>query len=117
PQSTLFPVLLDQYFLQAGVLLPLSDYVFRIQHSHAAASESKEAALLTQEAVRRAVATRAKIAYYAWAAAKMQQAVTEQSVQQAEHHLELAKAARDLGRMPNVEVLRAESLLSASKLV
>jgi outer membrane protein len=117
PQSTLFPILLDQYMLQAGVLLPLSDYVFRIQHSHASASESKEAALLTQEAVRRAVATRAKIAYYAWAAARMQQAVTEQSVQQAEHHLELAKAARDLGRMPNVEVLRAESLLSASKLI
>jgi outer membrane protein TolC len=117
PQSTLFPVLLDQYMLQAGVLLPLSDYVFRIQHSHAAASESKEAALLTQHAVRLAVATRAKIAYYAWAAAKMQQVVTEQSVQQAEHHLELAKAARDLGRMPNVEVLRAESLLSANKLV
>lgn len=117
PQSTLFPVLLDQYMLQAGVLLPLSDYVFRIQHSHAAASESKEAALLTQDAVRLAVATRAKIAYYAWAAAKMQQVVTEQSVQQAEHHLDLAKAARDLGRMPNVEVLRAESLLSANKLV
>jgi outer membrane protein TolC len=117
PQSTLFPILLDQYMLQAGVLLPLSDYVFRIQHSHVAASESKEAALLTQEAVRRAVATRAKVAYYAWTAAKMQQAVTEQSVQQAEHHLELAKAARDLGRMPNVEVLRAESLLSANKLI
>lgn len=112
-----FPVILDQYMLQAGVLMPLSDYVFRIRQNHAAAAESKEAALLNEEAVHRAVATRARIEYYAWSAAKLQQAVTEQSVEQAERHLELAKAGRDNGRTPNVEVLRAESLLSGSKLL
>jgi outer membrane protein TolC len=115
--AALFPIILDQYMLQANVLVPLSDYIFRIRQTHAAAAESKEAALLTEEAVRRAVATQAKIEYYAWTAAMMQQAVTEQSVQQAERHLELAKAAQETGRMPNVEVLRAESLLSANKLV
>jgi outer membrane protein TolC len=115
--GALFPIIVDQYMLQAGVLLPLSDYILRIQQTRDAASESKEAALLTKEAVRRAVSARAKIQYYAWAAARMQQAVTEQSVEQSERHLEFAKAGRDTGRMPNVEVLRAESLLSSARLL
>ncbi len=117
PVSEIFPVIVDQYLLQAGVVVPLSDYVFRIRQTHAATLDSKEAALLTDEAVRRAVGTNAKIAYYAWAAATMQQAVTEQSVEQAERHLELAEAGKETGKVPNVEVLRAESLVSSSRLV
>jgi outer membrane protein TolC len=47
----------------------------------------------------------------------MQEAVTEQSVEQARWHLELARAGHDAGRTPDVEVLRAESALATAELL
>ena len=59
----------------------------------------------------------ARIDYYTWARAWMLEVVTRQSVEQAKGHLELARAARETGRMPEVEVLRAESLLASAELL
>lgn len=118
PASVLrFPVILDQYLLQANVLVPISDYLLRIRQSHAAATESRDAAEATRDASRRHVASNAKLLYYAWARTRLSQAVTEQSVTQAKRHVELARAARDTGRMPQAEVLRAESLLASAELL
>lgn len=118
PASALrFPVILDQYLMQASVVVPISDYLLRIRQSHAAASESREATEWSREASRRTVAANAKLQYYAWARTRLSQAVTEQSVAQSNHHLELARAAHETGRMPKVEVLRAESLLATAELL
>lgn len=112
-----FPVILDQYMAQAGVVVPLSDYVLRIGQSYAAASRSREAAEAWRDAARRTVASNVKLQYYGWARTRLSQAVTEQSVAQARHHLELARAAHETGRMPQAEVLRAESLLASAELL
>ncbi|HEX7671372.1 MAG TPA: TolC family protein [Polyangiaceae bacterium] len=111
-----FPVILDQYLAQAGVTVPLSDYFLRIRQSHDAAVRSREAAELNAAAARRAVAAQAKLDYYGWARAKLGEIVTAQSVEQANHHLEFARAARDAGRAPTADVLRAESLVAAAEL-
>jgi outer membrane protein TolC len=111
-----FPVILDQYLAQANVTVPLSDYLLRIRQSHDAAVMSREAADLNVSAARRAVAAQAKLAYYDWARARLGEIVTEQSVLQSRHHLELARAGRDAGRAPTVDVLRAESLVAAAEL-
>lgn len=112
-----FPVILDQYLMQANVVVPISDYLLRIRQSHAAASESREATEWSREASRRTAAANARLQYYAWARTRLSQAVTEQSVAQANHHLELARAAHETGRMPQADVLRAESLLASAELL
>jgi outer membrane protein TolC len=43
--------------------------------------------------------------------------VTEQSVAQSKRHLEFARAARETGRLPQADVLRAESLLASAELL
>ena len=111
-----FPVILDQYFTQANVTVPLSDYLLRIRQSHDAAVLSREASELNARASRLTVAASAKLAYYVWARARLGEAVTEQSVAQATHHLDLARAGRDAGREPGADVLRAESLVAAAEL-
>ena len=112
-----FPVVLDNYMLQANVVVPLSDYFLRIGQTRAAALSNQEASAITREATRRTVATQAKLLYYTWARNLMQEAVTEQSVEQARWHLELTRAGRDAGRTPDVEVVRAESALASAELL
>jgi outer membrane protein TolC len=111
-----FPLVLDQYLLQANIIVPLSDYVLRIRQGELAAVSARDAAELNADASKRAVATEAKLLYYNWARARLGEVVTAQSVEQAVHHRELAKAARDAGRAPTADVLRAESLVSAAEL-
>ena len=112
-----FPVVLDNYMLQANVVVPLSDYFLRIGQTRAAAVSNEQASAITREATRRTVATQAKLLYYSWARDRMQEAVTEQSVEQARWHLELARAGHDAGRTPDVEVMRAESSLASAELL
>ncbi|HVW26831.1 MAG TPA: TolC family protein [Polyangiaceae bacterium] len=115
--SFAFPVVLDNYMLQANVVVPLSDYFLRIGQTREAAVSNEQASAITREAARRSVATQAKLAYYTWARDRMQEAVTEQSVEQARWHLELARAGRDAGRTPDVDVVRAESSLAGAELL
>ncbi len=110
-------MILDNYLLQASVVVPLSDYLLRIRQAYDAAQGSRAAAEISREAARRTTATQAKLAYYAWARVRMQEAVTEQSVEQSRRHLELSRAGRDAGRTPDVDVMRAESLLATAELL
>jgi outer membrane protein TolC len=112
-----FPVILDNYMLQANVVVPLSDYFLRIGQAHGAALATQQSASITREASRRTAAAQAKLLYYSWARLRLQEAVTEQSVEQSRRHLELARAGRDTGRMPEVEVLRAESAVASAELL
>jgi outer membrane protein TolC len=112
-----FPVVLDNYALQANVTVPLSDYLLRIRQSHDAALSSQEAAEMTRQATRRTVAAQAKLLYYSWARLSMQELVTAQSVEQARRHVELAQAGKDAGRTPEVDVMRAESAVASAELL
>jgi outer membrane protein TolC len=112
-----FPVVLDNYMLQANVVVPLSDYFLRIGQTRSAAVSNEQASAITREATRRTIATQAKLLYYTWARDRMQEAVTEQSIEQARWHLELARAGHDAGRIPEVEVVRAESALATAELL
>lgn len=118
PASSLsFPVVLDQFLVQAGAVIPLSDYFLRIGQARDAAVLGREAAEHTEAAADSAVRAQAKLTYYSWARARLQRAVTQESVEQARHHLEVTIAARDAGRLPDVDVFRAKSLLSSAELL
>jgi outer membrane protein len=118
PMSTLsFAQILNQYSLQAGVSVPLSDYLLRINHGHAAAKQSAQAARLSAQAARLAAATNARLAYYNWVRACMQEVVAEQTLTLAVEHHRVAKLAFEVGRASKADVMGAESQVASAELL
>jgi outer membrane protein TolC len=103
--------------LQATLTVPISDYVLRIPQAYAAATKSEKAAALSEKATRLKVATDAKVAYYTWVRAKLQEIVAEQAVEQARAHLVDARHAFDAGTVSRADVLRIESQVAQSQLL
>jgi outer membrane protein TolC len=112
-----FPVILDQYLLQANVTVPISDYLLRTSQTYAAASHSRAAADLSERAARASVAANAKLAYYAWVRARLQHTVARQTFTQTKAHLEAARALFDADRVSRADVLAAESQLASAELL
>jgi outer membrane protein TolC len=112
-----FPILLNQTLLQATLNVPISDYILRIPQGYAAATKSEKAAALAESAARLKAATDAKVAYYTWVRAKLQEVVAEQAFIQAKAHVVDAQHAFDAGTVSKADVLRAESQLAASRLL
>jgi len=110
------PVILDQYLVQAGVTVPLSDYLSRLPRTRGAAERSRAAAELGKTAAEQGAALGARLGYYGWARARLSEEVTRMSVEQTRRHLELARASHETGRAPRVEVLRAEALVAMAEL-
>ncbi len=118
PASALsFPVILDQYLLQANLTVPISDYVLRTGRTYAAASHSKKAAELSERAQRSSVAANAKLAYYAWARARLHQVVAQQTEKQAKAQLEAAQELAAVDRASRADVLAAEAQLAGAELL
>jgi outer membrane protein TolC len=117
PLSFSFPVLLDNYLLQASVAVPLSDYLLRTTQAIAAASSSQQAAELQARAARLAAAADAKVLYYDWVRARLQQVVAEQSLSQGRAQHRSARLAFAAGRASQADVLRAESLVASAELL
>ena len=118
PASSLsFPVITDQYALQAALVVPVSDYVLRIAQTHTAASHARKAAELTARAAKLDAAADAKMVYYTWVRARLQQEVARQNLTQAKSHYEAAKAIQDVDRVSKADVLRSESAVAAAELL
>lgn len=112
-----FPVILDQYLLNANLTVPLSDYVFSTSKAYAASSSSRRAAHMGVKAARTAAAANAKVAYYNWVRAKLQLEVAKEAKVLSNAQLSTAKLAFDAGRVSNVDVLRAEAQVANSDLL
>ena len=112
-----FPVLLNQTILQAALNVPLSDYLLRIPQAYAAAEKSEKAAAVAETASRLKAATDAKVVYYSWVRAKLQEVVAQQALLQASAHLVDARHGFDAGTLSKADVLRIESQVAASRLL
>lgn len=112
-----FPVILNQYTLQANLTVPLSDYLLRISQGYASAAHSKRAAELEARAARLQAALEGKLTYYAWVRARLQEAVAAQALQQARAHVRVARVAFSADRVPKADVLAAESQLARAELL
>ncbi len=117
PQSVPLPVQLDVFLGQAGLTVPLSDYILRISQNLASASRSRRAAVLDEQAARLKSALDGRVAYYQWLRARAQLIVAERSLEQARGHLEDAKHAFEVGTTSKADVLRVESQVANSELV
>jgi outer membrane protein TolC len=83
----------------------------------AASSETRGAAEVEARAAKFSAATQARVLYYSWARARLQEVVAAQSVAQARSHHQIAQAAFEGGRSSRADVLRAESQLARAELL
>jgi outer membrane protein len=109
PSTSLFPVIVDNYSLQATLAIPLSDYVLRLSNSMAAANHNKTAAQLDERATRLSVARDARIAYYQWIRAQGGAYVAAKAMDSTRGHHQDAKNAFDAGLVSRADVLRTVS--------
>jgi outer membrane protein TolC len=112
-----FPVLLNQTLLQASLNVPLSDYLLRIPQGYAAATKNEKAAKLSEGAARLKAASDARVVYYTWVRAKLQEIVADQAYKQASGHLVDARHGFDAGTLSKADVLRFESQAASSLLL
>lgn len=107
-----FPQVLDQYSLTAALLVPVSDYFFRVAPASSASSANERAARHEVDATARAVATDAKGLYYAWVGARLSSIVAELSLDLARAHGEDVKHALEAGTASPADKLRVDSLIA-----
>jgi outer membrane protein len=114
--AALFPIILNNYNLQATLSIPLSDYVLRLSSSMAAVNHSKEAAKLDEQATRLSVARDARVYYYQWIRAQGASYVAQQALEGARGHAADAKNAFDAGQVSRADVLRTMSQEKSAEL-
>jgi outer membrane protein len=111
-----FPIILNNYVLQAQLAVPLSDYVLRTSRAISGANRVKNASELDERATRLSVARDAKVAYYQWIRVQGFAFVGAQSIEQAKGHLLDASNAFQAGLISKADVLRAESGVKSAEL-
>ena len=116
PSTSIFPVILDNYSLQATLAIPLSDYVLRLSNSMASANHNKTAAQLDERATRLSVARDARVAYYQWIRAQGGAYVAAQALESAHGHQQDAQHAFDAGLVSRADVLRTISQQKSAEL-
>lgn len=112
-----FPVILDQYTLQANVTVPVSDYFLRTGDSHDSAKEARQSAVLAAKVAERDARASGELAYYDWVRARLSQVVAELELEQASSHLAAARALADQDRIPRAEVLKAQAGVARAELL
>jgi outer membrane protein TolC len=110
-----FPAIVNNYNLQAQVIVPIADYVFRVSQGIQAARQSTHASRLQVRAAELAIAAQARVLYYSWIRSRLTEIVTEQQVVDARTQLENVQAAEGLGRATRVDMLAAQARLAASE--
>jgi outer membrane protein TolC len=111
-----FPVVLNNYNLQATLSIPLSDYVLRLSNSMASANHNKASAQLDERATRLSVDRDARVAYYQWIRAQGGAYVAAKALESAQGHQQDAKNAFDAGLVSRADVLRTVSQEKSAEL-
>ena len=80
------PLVLNNWSLEAQVVVPISDYFLRINQAYSAATKSQEAARFDVVSAKAKAATEGKLAFYNWLRARGSVIVAEQSLEAARTH-------------------------------
>jgi outer membrane protein len=111
-----FPVILNNYVLQAQLNVPLSDYVLRTSRAIAGANRVKNASEIDERATRLSVARDARVAYYQWIRVQGFSFVGAQSLEQAKGHLTDTTNGFQAGLLSKADVLRAQTGMKSAEL-
>jgi outer membrane protein TolC len=111
-----FPLVLNNWLLQAGVVVPISDYLFRIDQSYTSATRSQDAARWDVVTQRTTSAANGKAAYYTWLRSRGAVMVAVQALNDQRTHLRDARNQFAVGNASKADVLRAETAVSSAEL-
>ncbi|MGZ3453276.1 MAG: TolC family protein [Polyangiales bacterium] len=111
-----FPVILDQYTTQVSLLVPLSDYVFRLYKAHDAALLNLEASKWNAKVNAQIAATDARVAYYNVLRAHGAVVVARAAVDQSEAHLKDLKNQFAAKVVTVADVARVEATMANAQL-
>jgi outer membrane protein len=107
------PVSLSQpntsYYLNAGVIVPLSDYLLSLVQALRGATANRDAADLEERAARVTSASNARLAYYDWARNRLETVVAEQALRDAGAQLTRMQALYSVGRSAQADLLQAQA--------
>lgn len=112
-----FPIPLNNYFLNLGVTVPLSDYVLSTTQAIRGSKALREGAELQERAVRLDAAAQAQLSYYSWVRAKLQTVVAKQSHEQALAQVRRMQAYLSAGRVAQADVLQAQAFAAEAELM
>jgi outer membrane protein TolC len=110
-----FPAFVNNYYLQGQLVLPLTDYVFKVSEQTASARESRRAAEIRAQAAKVREASEARLLYYAWAKANLQELVAEKTVQNSRTQHQAARDRLELGRGTRADELSTKARLVAAE--
>ena len=111
-----FPIILNNYLLQASLAVPISDYFFTIQQTYGAALHARDAAAFDEAASRAKSAADGRVMYYSWLQAIGAEVVAEQALQDERNHLADAQNQFQAGNASKADVLRAETSVASAEL-
>ncbi len=112
-----FPLVLNNYLLQAQLAIPVSDYFLRIAKVYSAATHAEDAARFDVIAARAKSSTDGKIAYYNWLRARGALYISFQAQNDVRTHLKDARNALAVGHASMADVLRAETASANAELL
>jgi outer membrane protein TolC len=117
PINFSFPLVFNNWLLQAGVTVPISDYFLRIDQNYSAATRSQDAARWDVVGARAASSTSGQVAYYTWLRARGAVIVAVQALNDQKTHLRDARNQFTVGNASKADVLRAETAAASAELV
>jgi outer membrane protein TolC len=100
------------YTLGAQLSVLLSDYLLRLSDAADGAESSRKAAKLAVAAVERKVIADTRVLYYNWLRAHAQVFLASKAVERTHARLNDARAAAEVGRLANADVMRIEALVA-----
>ncbi len=112
-----FPLVLNQWLLEASINVPISDYFLRINENYSAATHARTAAKYDLAATRAKAGSDAMVAFYNWLRAKGAVVVAELANSDQKTHLNDTRNLFTVGNASQVDVLRGETAVAASELV
>jgi len=111
-----FPVLVDNWLLQATLTVPISDYFLRIDENYTGALHGRDAARFDLGASRTKSAADGKIAFYNYLGAQGAVLVAKLALDDQKTHLTDTKNLAEVGNATRVDVLRGETAVSEAEL-
>lgn len=111
-----FPLVFNQWTLQATIAIPLSDYFLRINQQYSSATQSEQAARFDAAAARALSASDGRVAFYNWLRARSAVVVASLALEDQRNHWNDAKNQFTVGNASRADVLRAETAVAAAEL-
>ena len=111
-----FNPIANQYYLNAGVVIPISDYLLNMTQSLEGVRAAKKTAQLNEKAARVSAAANARLAYYDWVRSKLAQGEADKSLHRAREQYKLLQEFHAAGRIARADVLRQDAYVANSEL-